>query len=90
MHGVDTFVHGYRRKHSDKHVPCTKTVYAMIDSSLLLVKNIDLPIKNWIRPRKIHRSVYERTRPRILSLTYNRPRKTLNYERLSKERKKYT
>jgi len=42
---VDTFVHTYRKEHSDEHVPCTKTVYTLIDSGVLPVKNIDLPMK---------------------------------------------
>lgn len=33
-------------------IPYTKTVYTLIDQGVLLVKNINLPIKTRIRPRK--------------------------------------
>lgn len=53
---VDTFVHTYRKKHPDEKVPCTKTVYALIDQGVLSVRNIDLPMKTSMRPRKKKRS----------------------------------
>ncbi|SFH87329.1 hypothetical protein SAMN04489868_1428 [Pisciglobus halotolerans] len=54
---VDTFVHTYREKHPDeKKVLCTKTVYALIDQGVLSVRNIDLPMKTSMRPRKKKRS----------------------------------
>lgn len=56
IHSVDTFVHTYRKQHPDEHVPCTKTVYTLIDNGVLSIKNIDLPMKTRIRPRKKHRS----------------------------------
>jgi len=56
IHSVDTFVHTYRKQHPDEHVPCTKTVYTLIDSGVLSIKNIDLPMKTRMRPRKKHRS----------------------------------
>lgn len=52
IHSVDTFVHTYQKNHPDKRVPCTKTVYALIDQGVLSVRNIDLPMKTRIRPRK--------------------------------------
>lgn len=51
-HSVDTFVHMYREKHPAEHVPCTKTVYTLIDQGVLSVRNIDLPMKTRMRPRK--------------------------------------
>lgn len=56
IHSVDTFVHSYRKRNPDEHVPCTKTVYTLIDSGVLPIKNIDLPKKTQMRPRKKHRS----------------------------------
>lgn len=56
IHSVDTFVHTYRKEHPDEHVPCTKTVYTLIDNGVLSIKNIDLPMKTRIRPKKKHRS----------------------------------
>lgn len=52
IHSVDTFVHTYRMNHPDERVACTKTVYALIDNGVLSVKNIDLPMKTRLRPRK--------------------------------------
>ncbi|KAA9218304.1 MULTISPECIES: IS30 family transposase [Aerococcus] len=49
---VDTFIHKYRREHPLEIVPCTKTMYKYINLGLLRVKNIDLPMKTRIRPRK--------------------------------------
>lgn len=51
-HSVDTFVHTYRKSHPQEHVPCTKTVYTLIDQGVLSVRNIDLPMKTRMRPRK--------------------------------------
>lgn len=51
-HSVDTFVHIYKKNHPEEHVPCTKTVYTLIDKGALPVRNIDLPMKTRIRPRK--------------------------------------
>lgn len=51
-HSVDTFVHTYRKNHPEEHVPCTKTVYSLIDQGVLSVRNIDLPMKTRMRPRK--------------------------------------
>ncbi|WP_084600291.1 IS30 family transposase [Pontibacillus litoralis] len=51
-HSVDTFVHAYRKNHPEEHVPCTKTVYTLIDQGILPVRNIDLPMKTRMRPRK--------------------------------------
>ena len=56
VHSVDTFVHTYRKNHPDEHIPCTKTVYTLIDKGVLSIRNIDLPMKTSIRPRKKHRS----------------------------------
>lgn len=56
IHSVDTFVHTYRKNHPNEHVPCTKTVYTLIDKGVLSMQNIDLPMKTSIRPRKKHRS----------------------------------
>lgn len=42
----------YREKHPAEHVPCTKTVYTLIDQGVLSVRNIDLPLKTRMRPRK--------------------------------------
>src|SRR5690625_2061054 len=50
-HSVDTFVHTYRKDYPDEHVPCTKTVYTLIDQGVLSVRNIDLPMKTRMRPR---------------------------------------
>lgn len=52
VHSVDTYVHTYKRLHPDEHVPCTKTVYTLIDLGMLDIKNIDLPRKVTMRPRK--------------------------------------
>lgn len=51
-HSIDTFVHTYRLDHPDEHVPCTKTVYTLIDQGVLSIRNIDLPMKTRMRPRK--------------------------------------
>lgn len=56
IHSVDTFVHTYRKDHPDERVPCTKTVYNLIDQGVLSVKNIDLPMKTRMRPRRKHPS----------------------------------
>ena len=55
-HSVDTFVHTYRKENPNEHVPCTKTVYTLIDKGVLPIRNIDLPMKTRIRPLKKHRS----------------------------------
>lgn len=55
-HSVDTFVHVYRKEHPNEHVPCTKTVYTLIDNGVLPIRNIDLPMKTRIRPQKKYRS----------------------------------
>ena len=52
LFSVDTFVQHYRREHVVEYVPCTKTVYKLIDQGLLQVRNIDLPMKMRMRPRK--------------------------------------
>lgn len=52
IHSVDTFVHSYRKSHPDERVPCTKTVYALINAAVLPIRNIDLPMKTRMRPRK--------------------------------------
>lgn len=52
IHSVDTYVHTYRKQHPEEHVPCTKTVYTLIDQGVLSVRNIDLPMKTKRRPRK--------------------------------------
>lgn len=49
---VDTFTHKYRREHPLESVPCPKTMYKYINLGILRVKNIDLPMKTRIRPRK--------------------------------------
>ncbi|MDF0728511.1 IS30 family transposase [Cytobacillus sp. S13-E01] len=51
-HSIDTFVHTYRKDHPDEHVPCTKTVYTLIGQGVLSIRNIDLPMKTRMRPRK--------------------------------------
>lgn len=52
FHSVDTFVHSYRKAHPEERVPCTKTVYALINAAVLPIRNIDLPMKTRMRPRK--------------------------------------
>lgn len=52
VHSVDSFVHTFRKNHPDEHVPCTKTVYSLIVKRVLSVRNIDLPVKTRMRPRK--------------------------------------
>ena len=49
---VDTFTHKYRREHPLESVSCTKTMYKYIKLGILRVKNIDLPMKTRICPRK--------------------------------------
>lgn len=49
---VDTFAHKYRREHPLESVPCPKTMYKYINLGILRVKNIDLPMKTRICPRK--------------------------------------
>ena len=79
IHSVDTFVHSYRKLHPDERVPCTKTVYALINAAVLPIRNIDLPMKTRMRPRKktvsepkghnakhLGRSIEERS-PEVLS-----------------------
>ena len=51
-HSVDSFVHVYQRTHPEEKVPCTKTVYQLIDQGVLSVRNIDWPMKTRMRPRK--------------------------------------
>lgn len=50
---VDTFVHFYKKNHPAERVPCTRTVYKIIDSGDLTLRNIDLPMKTRMRPRKL-------------------------------------
>ena len=52
IHSVDTFVHTYRAAYPEERVPCTKTVYTLINQGILDVRNIDLPMKTRMRPRK--------------------------------------
>jgi len=52
LHSVDTFVHTYKKSHPKERVPCTKTVYTLIDAAVLSIRNIDLPMKTRMRPRK--------------------------------------
>ena len=52
LHSVDTFVHAYRKLHPEERVPCTKTVYVLINAAVLPIRNIDLPMKTRMRPRK--------------------------------------
>jgi len=52
IHSVDTFTHQYQKDNPDKRVPCTKTVYNLIDRGELDVRNIDLPRKTSLRPRR--------------------------------------
>ncbi len=54
VHSVDSFVNRYRQQHPFERVPCTKTVYSLIDCGVLPIKNIDLPMKLRLRPRKKH------------------------------------
>lgn len=51
-HSIDTFVHAYKREHPDEIVPCTKTVYNLIDAGKLNIINLDLPRRVTIRERK--------------------------------------
>lgn len=51
-HSIDTFVQTYKNSHPEEHVPCTKTVYTLIDQGILPVRNIDLPMKSRLRPRR--------------------------------------
>jgi IS30 family transposase len=51
-HSVDTFVHTYKKKNPTEKVPCTKTVYNLIEAGKLDIINLDLPRKVKIRPRK--------------------------------------
>lgn len=52
VHSVHSFVHTFRKYHPAEHVPCTKTVYSLIDKGILFVRNIDIPMKTRMRPRK--------------------------------------
>lgn len=52
IHSVDTFTHQYKKDNPDKRVPCMKTVYNLIDGGQLDVRNIDLPRKTRLRPRR--------------------------------------
>lgn len=52
IHSVDTFTHQYQKDNPDKRVPCMKTVYNLIDRGELDVRNIDLPRKTSLRPRR--------------------------------------
>lgn len=52
IHSVDTFVHTYKKEHPEERVPCTKTLYRLIDAAVLPIRNIDLPMKTRMRPRK--------------------------------------
>lgn len=49
---MDSFVHTYRKNHPDEKIPCTKTVYKLIDQGKLSIRNIHLPMKTRMRPRK--------------------------------------
>ena len=51
MHSIDTFVQAYKAEHPEEVVPCTKTVYNLIDECKLDIRNIDLPRKVTIRER---------------------------------------
>lgn len=35
IHSVDTFVNRYRKEHPGERIPCTKTVYNLIDAGIL-------------------------------------------------------
>ncbi|PXW85447.1 IS30 family transposase [Streptohalobacillus salinus] len=52
VHSVDTFTHHYQKDNPDKRLPCMKTVYNLIDRGELDVRNIDLPRKTRLRPRR--------------------------------------
>ena len=52
IHSVDTFTHQYQKDNPDKRVPCMKTVYNLIDRGEIDVRNIDLPRKTRLRPRR--------------------------------------
>lgn len=63
---VDTFVEYFRRENPNEKVPCTKTVYTLIDNGVLSIRNIDLPMKTRIRPRKKKKSDYKGTNKKKL------------------------
>lgn len=56
IHSVDTFVYTYKKNHPDERVPCSKTVYNLIDKGVLSIRNIDLPKKLRMRPRKKYKT----------------------------------
>lgn len=66
LFSVDTFVHNYQREHVVEYVPCTKTVYKLIDQGVLPVRNIDLPMKTRLRPRKDNKSLPKGHNKRVL------------------------
>lgn len=41
-----------RNAHPEERVPCTKTVYALINAAVLPIRSIDLPMKTRMRPLK--------------------------------------
>lgn len=49
---MDTFVHYYKKKHPNERIPSTNTVYTLINAAVLPIRNIDLPMKTRMRPRK--------------------------------------
>ncbi|MGX7349247.1 hypothetical protein [Dolosicoccus paucivorans] len=51
---MEPFIAVYRKEHPLEVVPCAKTMYKYIHLELLKVRNIDLPMKTRIRPRKNH------------------------------------
>lgn len=55
LYSVDTFIAYFKKKHPLRKVPCTKTVYRMIEQGWTEIKSIDLPMKVRLRPRKTER-----------------------------------
>lgn len=51
-HSIDIFVNKFSKEYPDEHIFCIKTVYALIDQGVLLIRNIDLLMKTSIRPSK--------------------------------------
>ncbi len=67
IYSVDTFVNCYKKHNPDKKVPCTKTVYKLIDNSLVEgLTNINLPMKVRLRKRKAQSSKPKGTNKKIL------------------------
>lgn len=77
IHSIDTFVKKYKEEHPEKKIPCTKTVYNLIDKNLTEIKNIDLPMK--VRMRKRNPSKPKGYNKKVLGRSISeRPESVLN------------